>query len=93
MDPALAEYDENEATRLIKVALLCTQASPWLRPPMSRVIRMLSGDVEIDTAISKPSYLTDLDFKETTTSVFSSQVDTSNDSSSKSSSNVFPQSM
>lgn len=89
VDPKLAKFDENEATRLIRVALLCTQASPWLRPPMSRVIGMLAGDVEIDAATSKPSYLTDLDFKDTTSStVFSSDVDTSHDYSSKASSNL-----
>ncbi|PON40428.1 Mitogen-activated protein kinase kinase kinase [Parasponia andersonii] len=93
VDPTLAEFDENEATRFIRVALLCTQASPWLRPPMSRVIGMLAGDVEINCATSKPSYLTDLEFKDTTTSVFSSEVDTSNDYSSKSSSNLFSHSL
>lgn len=63
VDPRLGEFDENEAIRLIQVALLCTQASATLRPPMSRVVAMLAGDVEIDTAISKPSYLTELGYK------------------------------
>ncbi|EXB75137.1 putative LRR receptor-like serine/threonine-protein kinase [Morus notabilis] len=89
MDPTLSEFDENEAIRLIRVALLCTQASPWLRPPMSRVVGMLSGDIEIDTAKSKPSYLTDLDFKDTTTSVFSSDTADTSHSSSKQSSHLF----
>ncbi|KAF4400371.1 hypothetical protein G4B88_018713 [Cannabis sativa] len=84
VDPTLTEFDENEATRLVRVALLCTQASLWLRPPMSRVIGMLLGDMEIEAITSKPSYLTDFDFKDTSTSVFSSDVDTSRDYSSKS---------
>lgn len=60
------EFDENEATRVIGVALLCTQASPIMRPPMSRVVSMLAGDIEVGTVTTKPSYLTDLDFKDVT---------------------------
>lgn len=63
VDPRLAEFDEDEAMKLIRVALLCTQASSALRPTMSRVVAMLSGNSEIDTTISKPSYLTELGYK------------------------------
>ncbi|KAG2689611.1 hypothetical protein I3760_09G146700 [Carya illinoinensis] len=66
VDPALLEFDENEATRVIRVALLCTQASPMMRPRMSRVVAMLAGDIEAGTVTTKPSYLTDLDFKDIT---------------------------
>ncbi|KAL5577706.1 hypothetical protein UlMin_019405 [Ulmus minor] len=66
VDPTLIEFDENEATKVIGVALLCTQASPMMRPPMSRVVAMLAGDIEIGSVISKPSYLTDWDFKDIT---------------------------
>ncbi|PON82620.1 Serine/threonine protein kinase [Trema orientale] len=68
VDPTLNEFDTNEATRLIRVALLCTQASPMMRPPMSRVVAMLAGDIETSNVVSKPSYLTDWDFKDITTS-------------------------
>ncbi|KAL5577713.1 hypothetical protein UlMin_019412 [Ulmus minor] len=64
VDPTLAGFDENEAIRMIKVAFLCTQASPKLRPLMSRAVAMLAGDIEMGTAISKPSYLTDSDFND-----------------------------
>ncbi|XP_030479933.1 probable LRR receptor-like serine/threonine-protein kinase At1g56140 isoform X1 [Cannabis sativa] len=67
VDPSLAEFDEKEAIRIIRVALLCTQGSPLIRPSMSRVIGMLIGDSEIENARSKPSYLTDMDYKDTTT--------------------------
>ncbi|PQQ00321.1 uncharacterized protein Pyn_14583 [Prunus yedoensis var. nudiflora] len=76
VDPRLTEFDENDATRLIKAALLCTQASPIMRPSMSRVVAMLSGDIEASTVISKPSYLTDWDFKDVTTSSFLMDNDT-----------------
>ncbi|KAF8408709.1 hypothetical protein HHK36_004773 [Tetracentron sinense] len=61
VDPTLTMFDESGAIRLIGVALLCTQASPMLRPPMSRVVvvAMLAGDVEVSTVTSRPSYLTD----------------------------------
>ncbi|TYH48262.1 hypothetical protein ES332_D10G055700v1 [Gossypium tomentosum] len=66
LDPTLAEFDENEALRVIGVAFLCTQASPSLRPSMSRVIAMLVGDTEVGNVTTKPSYLTDCDFKDVT---------------------------
>ncbi|KAL5577721.1 hypothetical protein UlMin_019420, partial [Ulmus minor] len=68
LDPSLVEFDETEAIRMIRVALLCTQASPTMRPPMSRVVSMLTGDMEVETATSKPSYLTDCDLRDITSS-------------------------
>ncbi|KAG8653160.1 hypothetical protein MANES_06G174700v8 [Manihot esculenta] len=57
-DSNLQEFSEEEVKRLIGVALLCTQTSPTLRPSMSRVVAMLSGDIEVSSEISKPEYLT-----------------------------------
>ncbi|XP_068319353.1 probable LRR receptor-like serine/threonine-protein kinase At1g56140 [Pyrus communis] len=71
VDPRLTEFDETEATRLISVALMCTQGSPMARPSMSRVVAMLFGDIDIGTVILKPSYLIDYDFKDVTTSLTS----------------------
>ncbi|CAI9108925.1 OLC1v1008633C1 [Oldenlandia corymbosa var. corymbosa] len=62
VDPRLTEFDENEVKRVISVALLCTLTSPSLRPPMSRVVAMLCGDIEVTSTISKPGYLTDWKF-------------------------------
>ncbi|XP_071697961.1 probable LRR receptor-like serine/threonine-protein kinase At1g56140 isoform X2 [Rutidosis leptorrhynchoides] len=66
VDPSLTSFDHSEATRMIGVALMCVQASPSLRPAMSRVIGMLSGDIEISAVTTKPSYLTDWDFNDIT---------------------------
>ena len=66
IDPSLTSFDEHQARRMIGVALMCVQASPSLRPAMSRVIAMLSGDVEISAVTTKPSYLTDWDFSDIT---------------------------
>ena len=66
MDPIVTEFDENEALRVVGVALLCTQGSPAMRPTMSRVVTMLTGDIEVSHVTSKPSYLTDWDFKDIT---------------------------
>ncbi|GKV50306.1 hypothetical protein SLEP1_g57018 [Rubroshorea leprosula] len=68
VDPTLVEFDENEALRMIRVGLLCTQASPMMRPPMSTVVAMLAGFLEVSPVASKPSYLTDWDFKDITAS-------------------------
>lgn len=59
VDPKLTSFNEEEATRVIRVAFLCTQATPMLRPPMSRVVAMLVGDIELSEVIAKPSYLTE----------------------------------
>ncbi|MFS7915992.1 putative non-specific serine/threonine protein kinase [Helianthus anomalus] len=66
IDPSLSSFDEQQATRMLGVALLCVQASPTSRPAMSRVIAMLSGDVEVTPVTTKPSYLTDWDFNDIT---------------------------
>ncbi|XP_040986721.1 probable LRR receptor-like serine/threonine-protein kinase At1g56140 isoform X4 [Juglans microcarpa x Juglans regia] len=62
VDSKLATYGEEEVKRVIGVALLCSQASPMLRPSMSRVVAMLSGDAEVSTVTSRPGYLTDWGF-------------------------------
>uniref|UniRef100_A0A6V7QWY1 non-specific serine/threonine protein kinase n=1 Tax=Ananas comosus var. bracteatus TaxID=296719 RepID=A0A6V7QWY1_ANACO len=71
VDPRLTSFNEEEAARVIGVALLCTQASPLQRPPMSRVVAMLAGDVEVSKVTTKPSYLTEYQFKDASTSYFS----------------------
>lgn len=67
VDPTLTTFNKEEANRMLGVALLCTQASPMMRPPMSRVVAMLSGDIEVSTVASKPSYLTDWQFNDMST--------------------------
>ncbi|KAG9439446.1 hypothetical protein H6P81_019611 [Aristolochia fimbriata] len=59
VDQSLDEFNKVEATRVIGVALLCTQAAPGLRPTMSRVVAMLTGDVKVNNVTSKPGYLPD----------------------------------
>ena len=77
IDPRLIEFNENEAIRVVGVAFLCTQASPMLRPTMSRVVAMLAGDIEVSTITSEPSYLTDWDFNDTTSGFLSEDTQTS----------------
>ncbi|CAJ1978518.1 unnamed protein product [Sphenostylis stenocarpa] len=57
LDSRLEEFDEAEVRRVIGISLLCTQSSPFLRPSMSRVMAMLSGDVEVPCVTSMPGYL------------------------------------
>ncbi|XP_025820401.1 probable LRR receptor-like serine/threonine-protein kinase At1g56140 isoform X1 [Panicum hallii] len=59
LDPSIEEFDSEEASRVIHVALLCTQGSPHQRPPMSRVVKMLTGEVEMTEVVTKPSYITE----------------------------------
>ncbi|XP_011069383.1 probable LRR receptor-like serine/threonine-protein kinase At1g56140 [Sesamum indicum] len=84
VDPTLHQYDAKTVQRVIDVALLCTQASPALRPPMSRVVAMLSGDIEVPSVISKPGYLTDWNFSDVTTFMMSATGETSTSKSNTS---------
>ncbi|XVF27426.1 hypothetical protein REPUB_Repub14bG0105700 [Reevesia pubescens] len=59
-----SEYNKSEAEGMIKVALLCTNASPSLRPTMSEVVGMLEGTITIpDVVPNASSYTEDLRFK------------------------------
>ncbi|KAI8553175.1 hypothetical protein RHMOL_Rhmol06G0323900 [Rhododendron molle] len=66
VDGTLLEFDEEEVKRVIGVALLCTQTSPQLRPSMSRAVAMLSGDIEVSAVTTRPGYLTDWKFNDST---------------------------
>ncbi|KAI3675669.1 hypothetical protein L1987_85261 [Smallanthus sonchifolius] len=77
VDEELSEFDENEVKRVMKIALLCTQTSPVERPPMSRVVAMLSGDMEASDDITRPGYLTGYSFRDVTTFTTTSTLPTS----------------
>ncbi|KAL4386784.1 hypothetical protein GQ457_09G004640 [Hibiscus cannabinus] len=78
LDPELVEFDEKEALRVMRVALLCTQTSPTMRPPMSRVVGMLVGDIEVSNVTTKPSYVTNWVYKDITSNFMSEESETSN---------------
>ncbi|XP_052183607.1 probable LRR receptor-like serine/threonine-protein kinase RFK1 isoform X3 [Diospyros lotus] len=65
VDPKLgSEFDKEEVERMVKVALLCTNASPSLRPVMSEVVGMLEGRMSIPDITPDPTgYNEDLRFK------------------------------
>ncbi|KAF2302948.1 hypothetical protein GH714_011742 [Hevea brasiliensis] len=59
-----SDFKKVEAERMIKAALLCTNASPSLRPTMSEVVSMLEGTRSIPDVIPEASsYNEDLRFK------------------------------
>uniref|UniRef100_A0A0E0PE32 non-specific serine/threonine protein kinase n=1 Tax=Oryza rufipogon TaxID=4529 RepID=A0A0E0PE32_ORYRU len=74
VDPKLEEFNREEVLRAIRVALLCTQGSPHQRPPMSRVVTMLAGDVEAPEVVTKPSYITEWQLKGGDTSYLDSEL-------------------
>lgn len=56
-------FIENEACRFFKVGLLCTQSKPNLRPSMSSVVKMLTGDINVDDKkrmITQPGFLAEM---------------------------------
>lgn len=62
MDASLeGDLDMEEASKYIKICFLCTQEMPKLRPSMSTVVRMLTGEMEVDEKmISKPGLISEL---------------------------------
>lgn len=60
LDPLLnVDYDTEEACRFLKVGLLCTQEMLKLRPNMSTVVKMLTGEMEVDDEmITHPGFCT-----------------------------------
>ncbi|KAJ6886104.1 LRR receptor-like serine/threonine-protein kinase RFK1 isoform X2 [Populus alba x Populus x berolinensis] len=59
-----SEVNIEETETMVKVALLCTDASPTLRPTMSEVVSMLEGRMAVpDTLPELSSYTEDLRFK------------------------------
>ncbi|XP_027931851.1 probable LRR receptor-like serine/threonine-protein kinase RFK1 isoform X2 [Vigna unguiculata] len=58
------ELNETEVEKVVRIALLCTNASVSLRPTMSEVVKMFEGELDIPDAIPEPStYSEDLRFK------------------------------
>ncbi|OIW09764.1 hypothetical protein TanjilG_18679 [Lupinus angustifolius] len=54
-------FDAEEACRILKIALLCTQDNPKLRPSMSSVVKMLIGEIDVgESKITKPSLISDI---------------------------------
>ncbi|EEE68221.1 hypothetical protein OsJ_26393 [Oryza sativa Japonica Group] len=72
VDPRLEEFSRDEVYRVIHVALICTQGSPYQRPPMSKVVAMLTGDVEVAEVVTKPNYITEWQFRGGNTSYVTS---------------------
>ncbi|KAF8034231.1 hypothetical protein BT93_C0500 [Corymbia citriodora subsp. variegata] len=54
-----SHFDKEEALALIKVALMCTNATPALRPPMSSVVSMLEGRVAVPVLDSEGAIMTE----------------------------------
>ncbi|CAK9148940.1 unnamed protein product [Ilex paraguariensis] len=54
------EFDAEEACRFLKVGLLCTQHTHKLRPSMSNVVMLLTGELDVDGyKITSPGLISD----------------------------------
>ncbi|XP_021890839.1 probable LRR receptor-like serine/threonine-protein kinase RFK1 isoform X2 [Carica papaya] len=59
-----SEVKKEEVKTVVKVALMCTNASPSLRPTMSEVVSMLEGRTTVPDMVAEPSTNTeDLRFR------------------------------
>ncbi|KAF7141449.1 hypothetical protein RHSIM_Rhsim06G0236100 [Rhododendron simsii] len=63
------EFDAEVACRFLKIGLLCTQDAPNLRPFMSAVVKMLTGEIDIEgKEITKPALISEfIDLRDKTT--------------------------
>ncbi|KAK8951977.1 putative LRR receptor-like serine/threonine-protein kinase [Platanthera zijinensis] len=60
VDATLADVDIQEACLFLKIGLLCTQDISKLRPSMSTVVKMLTGEKDVEsTTITKPGLVQD----------------------------------
>ncbi|KAK1555340.1 hypothetical protein Q3G72_025119 [Acer saccharum] len=66
VDPKLEDkFNKEEAERMIKVGLLCSNADPALRPTMSEAVSMLEAQITVQEVASDPSiYGHDLQIKQ-----------------------------
>lgn len=48
-----AEVDREEVERIVKVAVLCTNATPSVRPTMSEAVKMIEGELAIPDAVAE----------------------------------------
>ncbi|TXG47711.1 hypothetical protein EZV62_027005 [Acer yangbiense] len=66
VDPILEDkFDKEEAEKMIRVALLCSNADPALRPTMSEVVSMLESQTIVQEVASDPGiYGADLQIKQ-----------------------------
>ena len=66
VDPKLEDkFNKEEAERMIKVGLLCSNADPALRPTMSEAVSMLEAQITVQEVASDHSiYDHDLQIKE-----------------------------
>ncbi|KAK9024461.1 hypothetical protein V6N11_004623 [Hibiscus sabdariffa] len=54
VDPSLgSRYSDEEALRMLNLALLCTNPSPTLRPSMSSVVSMMEGKIPVQAPLIK----------------------------------------
>ncbi|XP_068322386.1 probable leucine-rich repeat receptor-like serine/threonine-protein kinase At3g14840 [Pyrus communis] len=60
VDPRLgSDFDEEEVITMVKVALLCINPAPALRPTMSEVVSMLEGRTPVCESVMNPSMYSD----------------------------------
>ncbi|KAK9275778.1 hypothetical protein L1049_023047 [Liquidambar formosana] len=54
------DFDAEEACKFFKIGLLCTQDTPKLRPSMTTVVKLLTGEKDVDDdKITKPGLISD----------------------------------
>ncbi|XP_030449196.1 cysteine-rich receptor-like protein kinase 3 [Syzygium oleosum] len=88
IDPILeGQFQEEEASRLLQIGLLCVQASAELRPSMSVVVKMLNKSSDIP-APTQPPFLNSSRSTECSVHVFSGPYSSRHESDTQSTGNA-----
>ncbi|KAK4421131.1 putative LRR receptor-like serine/threonine-protein kinase RFK1 [Sesamum alatum] len=61
-----SQFNKEEAERMVKVAVLCTNPTPSVRPTMSEVVQMIEGKMDVPDAVpvlAGSAYTSDVRFK------------------------------
>ncbi|XP_012698401.1 probable LRR receptor-like serine/threonine-protein kinase At1g53440 isoform X2 [Setaria italica] len=70
-----SDYSQEQALRLLNVALLCTSTLPTQRPRMSSVVKMLCGQIPIEVSPDDADLIEDLHIAQPHHSLNNSQID------------------
>lgn len=82
-------FNVDQASKYIQIAFLCTQDTPKIRPSMSTVVKMLTGEMDVDEKnISSPGLLSELSGKKITSHASSASLARQNGSLSSSNNNM-----
>ncbi|KAL6538929.1 hypothetical protein OROMI_025255 [Orobanche minor] len=73
-----SNYNQNEATKMLRLAMICVSQSPALRPTMSQILSIMEGDSTIEAFKNDPTVyqneLRAIEMRQQTGSIYTEEV-------------------